>query len=98
MIAALAGTTDYKEMFVLTNDGLKYLTDLPKMKEYLDEEFADRASKGRLDYISVDSLSEGNFFKSEKYKKAEYFIMLKLPGEKSSALEVRGKWNSDSIK
>ena len=32
MITALAGTTDYKEVFVLTNDGLKYLVDLPKMK------------------------------------------------------------------
>ena len=84
MEAALAGTTDFVDMFVLSDNGLEYLKDLPNMQESLES-------------VYNDSLYKGNLFKSAKYKNKKYTVSVKLPDPEninySNAMTVIGKFN-----
>ncbi|MBO4695675.1 MAG: hypothetical protein J5643_00175 [Lachnospiraceae bacterium] len=83
MEAALGDALGYREMFVLTSDGLRYLSNLPEIKKRLNNNYGD-------------TLSKGNCFKSKKYKNREYIISVKLPAKSKDAMQIVGIWTTYS--
>lgn len=80
IIGALAGATDSVDLFVLSDNGLEYLKDLPNMKKSLES-------------VYNDQLYKGNLFKSQKYKQKKFVITVKALTPDGGALQIDGHWN-----
>ena len=65
MRSSLTATNSLEDVIIVSNDGIKYLKNLPLLKEYLDNEFGD-------------VILDGNIYKSQKYKDCQLIISISI--------------------